>query len=86
MLQCFTTEPRKLKSKAHYKVHMIMTHILHTAEITNVNNVMFCKYNKEDGRFQARKETEEDVFCLVTRVVVCRSAESEGLRFDLHGD
>ena len=34
-------------SKVYYKV--CMTHVLHTARISNVNNIMFVDGNKRDG-------------------------------------
>ena len=34
-------------SKVYYKVYM--THVLHTARISNVNNIMFVDGNKRDG-------------------------------------
>ena len=39
-IQCSTTEPQRLcGDKVYYKVHM--THILHTAGISNVNSIIF---------------------------------------------
>ena len=36
-------------SEVYYKVHM--THVLHTARISNVDSIMFVDRNKRDGRF-----------------------------------
>ena len=36
-------------SKVYYEVHM--THILHTARVSNVDSVMFVDRNKRDGKF-----------------------------------
>ena len=39
-IQCSTTEPQRLcGDEVYYKVHM--THILHTAGISNVNSIIF---------------------------------------------
>ena len=45
MLWYSTTEPQRQSS--------YMTHILHTAKISKVNIVMFCKLNKKNGKFWA---------------------------------
>ena len=54
MLLCSTTEPQRLhsESEVYYEVHM--THILHTARVSNVDSVMFVDRNKRDGKFWAR--------------------------------
>ena len=39
LLQSSTTEPQRLVSEVYYKVHM--THVLHTARISNVDSIMF---------------------------------------------
>ena len=50
MLLCSTTEPQRLHSEqVYYEVHM--THILHTARVSNVDSVMFVDRNKRDGKF-----------------------------------
>ena len=36
-------------SEIYYEVHM--THVLHTAKISNVDSVMFVDRNKRDGKF-----------------------------------
>ena len=36
-------------SEVYYEVHM--THVLHTARISNVDSIMFVDRNKRDGRF-----------------------------------
>ena len=36
-------------SEIFYEVHM--THVLHTAKISNVDNVMFVDRNKRNGKF-----------------------------------
>ena len=43
-----------------------MTHILHTARISNVNGVMFVNRISKMGSFELDKEIEKDFFCLVT--------------------
>ena len=54
--------------EVHYEVHM--TRVLHTARISNVDNVMFVNKIREMVNFELHKGIEH------------RSAESEGLRFD----
>ena len=39
-------------SEIFYEVHM--THVLHTAKISNVDSVMFVDRNKRDGKFWAQ--------------------------------
>ena len=36
-------------SEIYYEVHM--THVLHTAKISNVDSVMFADRNKRNGKF-----------------------------------
>ena len=36
-------------SKVYYEVHM--THILHTARVSNVDSIIFVAGNKRDGKF-----------------------------------
>ena len=50
--------------KAHYKLHMIMTHILHTAEMTNVNSVMFVNIIKKMVGFKLGKKQRKMFFVL----------------------
>ena len=37
-------------SEVYYKVHM--THVLHTARISNVDSIMFVDRNERDGKFE----------------------------------
>ena len=50
-IQCSTTEPQRLcGDDVYYKVHM--THILHTAGISNVNSIIFVnRIRIKDGKF-----------------------------------
>ena len=49
-------------SEVYYKVHM--THVLHTARISNVNSLMFVDRNREMVSFELGKEIKRDVFFL----------------------
>ena len=53
MLWCSTTEPQRLYGEQSPLQSSYMTQILHTAKISKVNIVMFCKLNKKDGEFWA---------------------------------
>ena len=54
-------------SKAYYQVH-IVTRVLHTVRINNVNSVMFVNRQRKMVTFELGKEMDKDVFHLVTRV------------------
>ena len=45
-----------------------MTHILHTARISNVHSIMFVNRLTEMVSFELSEEIEKDVLCLVTSV------------------
>ena len=45
-----------------------MTHILHTARISNVHSIMFVNRLTEMVSFELSEETEKDVLCLVMSV------------------
>ena len=47
VLRCTATEPQRL----HGDNEVHMTHVLHTARISNVESVMFVDRNKRDGKF-----------------------------------
>ena len=85
-LQCSATEPQRLYGKRGPLQSSYMTHVLHTAKISDIYSVMFVTRTRKMVNFELRKEIEKDVFRLVTSmgqsVVEHRSAESEGLRFD----
>ena len=49
---------------AHYEVHI--THVLHTARISNVDSVMFVDGIREMVSFELGKEVKKDVYRLVT--------------------
>ena len=61
-------------SEVYYKVHM--THVLHTARISNVDGVMFVIGIRDMVSFELGKETEKDVFLLVTSVGKRNTSES----------
>ena len=54
-------------SKAYYQVH-IVTRVLYTVRINNVNSVMFVNRQRKMVTFELSKEMDKDVFHLVTRV------------------
>ena len=43
-----------------------MTHVLHTAKISDIYNVMFVTRTRKMVNYELRKEIEKDVFRLVT--------------------
>ena len=51
-------------SVVYYEVHM--TRVLHTARISNVDSAVFVSKIREMVSFELGKETEKDVFRLVT--------------------
>ena len=57
-LCCSTTDPQRLCGEQGPVQSSYMTHILHTARISNVNGVMFVKM----GSFELDKEIEKDFF------------------------
>ena len=52
-------------SEVYYEVHM--THVLHTARISNVDSLMFVDRNREMVSFELGKEIKRDVFFFVPR-------------------
>ena len=50
-LRCSTTVLKRLYSEQGSLRSSYMTHVLHTARISNVDSVMFVKKSKEDGQF-----------------------------------
>ena len=48
VLRCSTTEPQRLYGEQS----SYMTHVLHTAKISNVDSVMLRKLNKKDGNLR----------------------------------
>ena len=52
-------------SEVYYEVHM--THVLHTARISNVDSFMFVDKNREVVSFELGKEIKRDVFFFVPR-------------------
>ena len=61
-------------SEVYHKVHM--TRVLHTARISNVDGVMFVIGIRDMVSFELGKETEKDVFLLVTSVGKRNTSES----------
>ena len=61
-------------SEVYHKVHM--TRVLHTARISNVDGVMFVIGIRDMVSFELGKETEKDVFLLVTSVGQRNTSES----------
>ena len=61
-------------SEVCYKFHM--TRVLHTARISNVDGVMFVIGIRDMVSFELGKETEKDVFLLVTSVGQRNTSES----------
>ena len=53
-----------------------MTRVLHTARISNVDGVMFVIEIRDMVSFELGKETEKDVFLLVTSVGKRNTSES----------
>ena len=49
-LRCFTTEPQRLYGKQFPLRSSYMTRVQHTARISNVVGVMFCKQDKKDKK------------------------------------
>ena len=61
-------------SEVYYEV--IMTRVLHTAKISNVDSVMFVYRIREMVSFEPCKEIEKDVFRPVTSVEQRKNSES----------
>ena len=55
-------------SNVHYEVRV--THVLHTARISNVDSFIFVIRIREMVSFELSKEIEKDVFRLVTSVTI----------------
>ena len=52
VLRCSTTEPQRLYGEQGLLQSSYMTHVLHTAKISNVDSVMLRKLNKKDGNLR----------------------------------
>ena len=52
-------------SVVYYEVHM--THVLHTARISNVDSAVFVSRIREMASFELGKEIEKDVFFVLSR-------------------
>ena len=60
--------------EVYYKVHL--TPVLNTTRISNVDSIMFVNRIREIISFELSKETEKDVFCLVTSAGQGKNSES----------
>ena len=58
-------------SEVYYEVHM--THVLHTARISNVDSLMFVDRNREMVSFELGKEIRRDGFFLCPTLLTRRS-------------
>ena len=58
----------------YYNVHL--TPVLNTTRISNVDSIMFVNRIREIVSFELSKETEKDVFCLVTSAGQGKNSES----------
>ena len=58
-------------SEVYYEVHM--THVLHTARISNVDSLMFVDRNREMVSFELGKEIKRDIFFLRPTLLTRRS-------------
>ena len=52
VLRCSTTEPQRLYVEQGLLQSSYMTHVLHTAKISNVDSVILFKWNKKDGNLR----------------------------------
>ena len=60
--------------EVYYNVHL--TPVLNTTRISNVDSIMFVNRIREIVSFEHSKETEKDVFCLVTSAGQGKNSDS----------
>ena len=65
-LCCSTTDPQRLCGERGPLQSSYMTHILHTARISNINGVMFVNRISKMGSFELDKEIEKYFFFVLS--------------------